>query len=373
MSNATASSGSQVVIEARALHAFVVAIWRAAGSEAREAALVADHLVEANLAGHDSHGVGMIPRYVLSCREGELKLNAHAQVVRDAGAVLTIEAGRGFGQVTAFEAMEHGIERAKSLGVCAVGLRNAHHIGRIGHWAEQCARAGLVSFHFVNVAGDPLVAPFGGIERRFGTNPFCAAFPLEGRAPLVLDFATSAIAAGKVRVAYNKGVEVPAEALIDSDGRPTRDPGALFSDTQHGALRAFGGAVAGHKGSGLAAMCEILAGALSGGFTTREQTIVSTHAIVNCMTSVIVDPAAFDAPSREHEALAFVEWLKATRREAGVDEILLPGEREDATRRARGAHGIPVDATSWAQIVDAARMAGVPEPEIVACERHQLK
>src|SRR6516225_6870273 len=152
MSNATASSGSQVVIEARALHAFVVAIWRAAGSEAREAALVADHLVEANLAGHDSHGVGMIPRYVLSCREGELKLNAHAQVVRDAGAVLTIEAGRGFGQVTAFEAMEHGIERAKSLGVCAVGLRNAHHIGRIGHWAEQCARAGLVSFHFVNVA-----------------------------------------------------------------------------------------------------------------------------------------------------------------------------------------------------------------------------
>jgi uncharacterized oxidoreductase len=308
----------------------------------------------------------MIPRYVLACREGELKLNAHAQVVRDAGAVLTIEGARGLGQVMAFEAMERGIERAKSLGVCAVGLRNAHHIGRIGHWAEQCAREGLVSFHFVNVAGDPLVAPFGGIDRRFGTNPFCAAFPREGNVPLVLDFATSAIAAGKVRVAYNKGVQVPAEALIDSDGRPTRDPGALFSDTQHGALRAFGGAVAGHKGSGLAAMCEILAGALTGGFTTREETLVTTHAIVNCMMSVIVDPAAFDAPSREHEAEAFVDWLKATRREAGVDEILLPGERENATRRERGERGIPVDATSWAQIVDAARMVGVPEAEIAA-------
>lgn len=364
MSNSTASTGSEVVIDARALHAFVVAIWRAAGSEAREATLVADHLVEANLAGHDSHGVGMIPRYVLSYREDELKLNAHAQVVRDAGAVLTVEGGRGFGQVMAFEAMERGIERAASLGVCAVGLRNAHHIGRIGHWAEQCARAGLVSFHFVNVAGDPLVAPFGGIDRRFGTNPFCAAFPRAEGFPLVLDFATSAIAAGKVRVAYNKGVQAPPDALIDHDGQPTRDPGALFDAAQHGALRAFGGALAGHKGSGLAVMCEILAGALTGGFTSRGQTTITSHAIVNCMMSVIIDPAAFEAPSGEREAQAFVEWLKSTRREAGVDEILLPGERENATRRARGEHGIPVDATSWAQIVDAARMTGVAEAEI---------
>lgn len=367
MPNAAGSTSSEVVIGAQALHAFVVAICRAAGSEPREAELVADHLVEANLAGHDSHGVGMIPRYVLSCREGELKLNTHVQLVRDAGAVLTMEGGRGFGQVVAFEAMERGIERAKALGICAVGLRNAHHIGRIGHWAEQCARAGLVSFHFVNVAGDPLVAPFGGIDRRFGTNPFCAAFVRAGHPPIVLDFATSAIAAGKVRVAYNKGVEVPSEALIDQDGRPTRDPGALFSEAQHGALRAFGGAVAGHKGSGLAAMCELLAGALSGGFTSHTQTVITNHAIVNCMTSVIVNPDAFDAPARDREAEAFVDWLKATRREPGVDEVLLPGEREDATRRRRAEHGIPVDATSWAQIVDAARMVGVAEREIAAC------
>lgn len=357
---------SEVLIDSRMLHAFVMAIWRAAGCEPREATLIADHLVEANLAGHDSHGVGMIPRYVQASRQGELKLNAHAQLVRDAGAVLTIEGARGFGQVMAFEAMEHGIERAKSQGVCAVGLRNAHHIGRIGHWAEQCARAGLVSFHFVNVAGDPLVAPFGGIDRRFGTNPFCAAFPREGAPPLVLDFATSAIAAGKVRVAYNKGVEAPEGALIDSDGHATRDPGALFDDKQHGALRAFGGAVAGHKGSGLATMCEILAGALTGGFTTRESTLVTSRAIVNCMMSVIVDPAAFDAPSREHEAQAFVDWLKATRREEGIDEILLPGDRENATRRERTKHGIPIDPTSWAQIVEAARSVNVPEAEIPA-------
>jgi hydroxycarboxylate dehydrogenase B len=352
---------SEVILDVNTLHTFVIAIWEAAGSQPREAQLVADHLVAANLAGHDSHGVGMIPRYMRACREGELKLNGHAELVRDAGAVLTVEGGRAFGQVVAFEAMERGIERAKQLGVCALGLRNAHHIGRIGHWAEQCAQAGLASFHFVNVAGDPLVAPFGGIDRRFGTNPFCAAFPRPGRAPLVLDFATSAIAAGKVRVAFNKGIQTPAGALIDYDGAPTRDPGALFSEGQHGALLAFGGAVAGHKGSGLAAMCEIFAGALTGGFTSHAETLVTTNAIVNCMFSVIVNPEAFDAPTRAEEADAFVDWLKATRREPGVDEILLPGEREDAVRRVRGASGIPVDTESWSQIVEAARAAGMSD------------
>jgi hydroxycarboxylate dehydrogenase B len=266
--------------------------------------------------------------------------------------------------VMAFEAMELGIERARKLGICAVGLRNAHHIGRIGHWAEQCARAGLVSFHFVNVAGDPLVAPFGGIDRRFGTNPFCAAYPRPGRTPLVLDFATSAIAAGKVRVAFNKGIDVPDGALIDRDGHGTRNPAALFGEGEHGALLAFGGTTAGHKGSGLAAMCEIFAGALSGGFTSRADTLVTTNAIVNCMLSVIVDPAAFDAPDMQREADGFVHWLKTTRRVEGVDEVLMPGEREDATRRARGAHGIPIDTESWTQIVEAARNAGLPEDEI---------
>src|ERR1700754_4699471 len=224
MSKEKTASYSEVVVDAGALHALVESIWQAAGSTPREATLVADHLVEANRAGHDSHGVGMIPRYIRACREGELKLNAHAQLVRDAGAVLTIEGARGFGQVIAFEAMERGIERAKQIGVCAVGLRNAHHIGRIGHWAEQCAKAGLVSFHFVNVAGDPLVAPFGGIDRRFGTNPFCAAFPRDGKTPLVLDFATSGIAYGKTRVAYNKGVKVAPGYLIEHDGTPTVEP-----------------------------------------------------------------------------------------------------------------------------------------------------
>jgi uncharacterized oxidoreductase len=341
------------------LHAYVSAIWTYAGSTPREAQLVADHLVMANMSGHDSHGVGMIPRYMASLGDGELKLNTHAEIVRDAGAVLTIDGKKGFGQVVAFEAMEHGIERALKLGVCAVGLRNAHHIGRIGHWAEQCAAAGLVSFHFVNVAGDPLVAPFGGIDRRFGTNPFCAAFPREGREPLVLDFATSGIAYGKTRVAYNKGVKVEPGYLIDHAGVPTVEP-KVMHEAPFGSLTAMGA----HKGYGLAAMCEIFGGALSGGYTTHESTLDTTNAIINCMTSVIVNPKAFDAPNAEAEADAFVEWVKASPLAANTDRILVPGEPERARRAELETKGVPVDPTTWQQIQDAAVTAGMPAAEI---------
>jgi uncharacterized oxidoreductase len=352
-------------ISAETLHAYVRAIWEQAGSSLREAELVADHLLAASLTGHDSHGVSMIPRYVASVGDNELKLNLHAKVVRDAGAVLTIDGVKGFGQVIAYEAMELGIERAKRLGICAVGLHGAHHIGRIGHWAEQCARAGLVSFHFVNVAGDPLVAPFGGTDRRIGTNPFCAAYPRSGRPPLVLDFATSAVAFGKVRVAYNQGKQVPPGALIDNAGRPSLEPKVMI-EPPVGSLLPFGG----HKGFGLASMCEIFGGALSGGFTSHADTLGTNHAIINCMLSVIIDPAAFDAPNAEAEADAFIEWVKASPLATGTERILEPGEAERLTRADRETHGVPVDPTSWQQICAAALAVGMPAGQIERWATH---
>ncbi|WP_019141305.1 malate/lactate/ureidoglycolate dehydrogenase [Noviherbaspirillum massiliense] len=355
---------SDIHIAAPELHRFVRKLWQQAGSSETEAALVADHLVMSNLTGHDSHGVGMIPRYVRALNEGLLKLNRHAEIARDAGAVLTVEGGLGFGQVIAHEAMELGIARAKKIGICAVGLRNAHHIGRIGHWAEQCAAAGLVSFHFVNVAGFAQVAPFGGFGGRFGTNPFCAAFPRSGRPPLVLDFATSSIAVNKTRVAYNKGVPVPQDCLMDHEGRPTTDP-KVMHEAPFGSLRTFGG----HKGYGMAAMCEIFAGALTGGYTTHEETKVKGSAIVNCMLSVILDPQAFDAADAEVEADAFVEWVKASPRLAGHGEIYVPGEPERLRKAERSESGIPIDSTSWRQITEAALAVGMRPGEIESVVR----
>jgi uncharacterized oxidoreductase len=348
-----------ICIRAEALRDLVCQLWQCAGSAQSEAQMVADNLVLANLSGHDSHGVGMVPRYVRSLRDGGLQLNRHASIVRSAGAILTIDGNRGFGQVVAAEAMDHGIARAQEFGICAVGLRNAHHIGRIGHWAEQCARYGLVSFHFVNVAGDPLVAPFGGIDPRIGTNPFCAAFPREGKPPFVLDFATSGIAYGKTREAYNKGVQVGPGYLIDHEGRPTIHPDVMHTEPR-GSLLPLGG----HKGYGLAALCEIFGGALSGGFTTHEDTLVKTGAIYNNMLSVIVDPKAFDAPDAERQAEQFIAWVKASRRAAGIDAILAPGEPELAMRAEREADGIPIDAVSWKNMKDAAQAVGLAPERI---------
>ncbi|MBC3946802.1 malate/lactate/ureidoglycolate dehydrogenase [Erwinia persicina] len=352
----------EIRIKHDSLQTLVQRLWQYAGSSEQEAQRVAEHLVAANLAGHDSHGVGMIPGYMISRAQGHLKLNQQLHIAKDAGAVITVDGGQGFGQVMAAEAMALAIDRTRELGMCAVALRNSHHIGRIGHWAEQCARAGFISFHFVNVVGDPMVAPFNGSDRRFGTNPFCSAFPRPGKSPLLLDFATSGIAFGKTRVAWNKGIDVAPGYLIDHQGKPAVDP-AVMHETPYGSLLAFGL----HKGYALAVMCEVLGGALSGGQTTHPGSLQkSAEAIFNCMTTVVLDPAAFDAPAIQREAEAFIEWVKASP-QSGDSPIMIPGEWEESQRALRRQHGIPVDTNTWRQICQAAREAGMPEAELNSC------
>jgi LDH2 family malate/lactate/ureidoglycolate dehydrogenase len=225
---------------------------RGFGSSAAEVEAVAGNLIEANLTGHDSHGIGMLPRYAKSYLEGGLKPNTHLSVVHDGGGLLRLDGNAGFGQVIGAEAMALGIERTRQQGSCIVALGNAHHLGRIGAWAEQVAAAGLVSLHFVNVISRAIVAPHGGSDARFGTNPFCAGVPLPGRPPVILDFATSVIAQGKTRVAHNKGEAVEPGQLIDDQGQPTTNPRYTVIPP-FGALLTFGG----HKGYGLALMCEL--------------------------------------------------------------------------------------------------------------------
>jgi uncharacterized oxidoreductase len=143
-------------------------------------ALTADHLVQANLSGHDSHGVGMVPRYVLSWQADALQLNQSVRVVHDGGSLLNLDGQCGMGQAVAEEAMALAITRAQQHGVCILGLHHSHHIGRVGHWAEQACRAGLIAIHFVNVLSSALVAPWGGRQARFGTNPFTIGVPVDG-------------------------------------------------------------------------------------------------------------------------------------------------------------------------------------------------
>ncbi len=334
------------------LHRWVVDLWLAAGSDEREAALTADHLVGANLSGHDSHGVGMIPKYVMSWQADQLQLNQQVSVVHESGGILSLDGNRGMGQAVTEQAMRLGIARAQEHGVCVLGLRRSHHLGRVGHWAEQATAAGLISIHFVNVLSKPIVAPHGGYDARFGTNPFTIGVPLSGQAPLVLDFATSAIALGKVRVANNKGTPVPPGCLMDPNGHPTDDPGVMFPppSTPQGALRTFGE----HKGYVLAVMCELLGAAVTGGHTIRPETLTHEHAVWNNMLTILFDPARLGSSTTfGHEVDAFVEWMKASRLQPGNDAIRLPGDPERASRRAR-AEFIPVDSSTLAQLDDAA-------------------
>jgi uncharacterized oxidoreductase len=347
-----------ITLQAKDLQDKVDAVIRGTGSSEQEARTVASNLVLANLSGHDSHGVGMVPRYVDAVLEGGLQPNTGVKVLLDAGALLTLDGQRGYGQVVGEQAMQLGIERAQQAGSCIMALGNAHHLGRIGHWAEMAVAKGLVSIHFVNVQSRPVVAAYNGGDGRFGTNPCCIGVPIPGKDPFLLDFATSRVAQGKMRVAHNEGKQVPPGTLIDEDGRPTNDPGVVVVQQPKGgfgALLPFGE----HKGSGLAIACELLGGALTGSGTWHRPAD-NARRVLNGMLTILIDAAKLGTKSTfEQETLAFVDWLRQSPPSPGTEGVKLAGEPERAARARRSREGIAVDATTWAEIQAAGKKVGV--------------
>jgi len=346
------------------LRAVCHAIASASGSTEAEAQQVADNLVDANLTGHDSHGIGMLPRYIACIPTGELKPNAEITVVSDGGTTLVLDGNQGYGQVVGKKAMEMGIARARQHGVCVVTIRNSFHLCRIGAWGEQCATAGMVSMHHVNVHGhDGLVAPFRGTDARFTTNPYCAVLPgTENNPPTVLDFATSIVAGGKVRVARNKGEQMPEGYLLDNQGQPTTDPNALYTKPK-GAIRAMGE----HKGYGLSVINELFGGVLSGGGTCRPERAHEHDTILNGMLSIIIDPMQLvDRAFFNSETDATLAHVKASPPANPAEPVLVPGDPERLTRAERERDGVPVDAETWGEMVRAAESVGIPTTEIEA-------
>ncbi|WP_280154676.1 malate/lactate/ureidoglycolate dehydrogenase [Piscinibacter sp. XHJ-5] len=323
------------------------------GSAPREIELVTDNLLQANLTGHDSHGIGMLPRYANAYLEGGLRPNAQLVTRLDSGTLLALDGQAGFGQVIGHDTMHLGIERARRHGSCIVALANSHHLCRIGAWAEMAVAEGLVSVHFVNVISRPIVAPWGGGDARFGTNPFAVGIPVAGRDPIVLDMATSVIAQGKTRVAFNKGEALAPGQLLDDQGRATTDPRYGVVDPL-GALRTFGE----HKGFGLALVCELLGGALAGGLAVHGPAS-GEQRVLNGMLTILLDPARLgDSAAFARETRAFLDWVKASRPQEGVDHVRVAGEPERETRAKRLAEGIPVDDNTWQELRAAAVKLG---------------
>lgn len=356
-------------LQAATLRTQIASIIAGTGSTRAEAEQVAANLVLANLSGHDSHGVGMVPRYVDAVAEGGLKPNAAVKINLDTGPMLALDGQRGYGQIVGVQAMQLAIERAKQHGSCVLSLANAHHLGRIGHFAEMATEQGLVSLHFVNVLTRPVVAPWGGGDGRFGTNPCCIGIPLKGGsdphaagAPggrhFILDYATSRVAQGKMRVAHNKGERVPPGYLIDEHGAPTDDPGVVVvpqSNGLFGALMTFGE----HKGYGMAVACELLGGALTGGGTWHRPPDTA-RTVLNGMLAIVIDPAKLGTQaSFEQEAQAFVEWLRQSPPGQGFEGVQIAGEPERRARATRERDGIWIDDATWSEIVAAGAKVGV--------------
>ncbi|MGI9492368.1 MAG: malate/lactate/ureidoglycolate dehydrogenase [Geminicoccaceae bacterium] len=353
-------------IAPRPLRKLAKTIFMHAGSSDDEAAEIAGHLVEANLAGHDSHGVIRIAPYLKLKNAGKISANQQIGLLVDAGALAIVDGKKGYGQPIARQAIDVGIERAKQHGVAIVGIRNTAHLGRIGAWAEQAAAAGLASLHFVNTTGAGIrVAPFGGSDARLSVNPMAMGVPRKDADPIIHDMSTGVIAAGKVRVAHNKGALLPDGCIIDGHGKPSREPGDLFGDPP-GALLPLGGDIGGHKGYGLAVFCELFAGALTGGGSSHPDN-PDANRLVNNMFSILIDPdrlAGGNAIAEDIDRLT--DWLKASKPINPGGEILMPGEPEKRSKAKREANGIPLDDNTLSQIKEAAEGVGVDNGVIEA-------
>jgi uncharacterized oxidoreductase len=344
------------LIESAKLNGIAHRVFAAAGSAEEEAGIIADHLIEANLKGHDSHGVGMIPSYLRNLSGGKAVANQPGRVVSDSGSILVYDGERGYGQIVARNATLLGIERAKRDGVAVVALRNAHHIGRVGTYGELCAAAGLLSLHFVNITDQrPSVAPWRGRDGRFGTNPLCIALPgpVPDR-PIISDMATSRVAMGKVRVARNKGEKIAPDTLLDADGNPSTDPQIMYRRPR-GALLTFGE----HKGYALAFICEMLAGAVTGSGTMRPER-QDAESVTNGMLAIVIDPSRIvDKAWMIDEIAAMTAYVTASPPRRPDEPVLIPGDPERANRARRLKEGVPIDEETWREIAAAARTVNV--------------
>jgi uncharacterized oxidoreductase len=360
-----------VTIKARALEELVRDIFIKAGCSKAEGERIGKYLVIANLTGHDSHGVQRVPRYLQWLGEGDFAADRTVKVLSETPVLAVLDGQFGFGQTVAPQAVAIGIAKCKTMGLAAVALRNAGHVGRVGDWAEMAAAEGLISIHYVNASSSVLVAPYGGVDRRFSTAPYCVGVPRPEQTPLVLDFATSVVAEGKVLNASFGGKKIPDDALIRHDGKTSGDPHVLYGDYTatgprsyrkgEGAIRAFGE----HKGSGLALICEVLGGSLTGTGATQEG-----RKWANGMLSIYLDPGRIDPDGFfSPDVKRYVDYVKSARPASPGGEVLVPGEPEERMRARRLKDGVPLPDDTWSAIVEAARKVGVDDARIQQATR----
>lgn len=334
-------------------------IFLQSGSNKDESFSIADHLVDSNLVGHDSHGVIRVSKYIQWLNEGNIKLNQSIKIIKEDNNFLHIDGNFGYGQAIAKQSFDLGIKKAKKNGHCIMALKNLGHIGRVGAWSELAAMNGCVSVLFVNTSGKGiLMAPHGGTDRRLSANPIAIGIPIEKNDYLVLDMATSVVAEGKIMVAKNKGVKLPEGMMLDGYGNPTNDPVKFYSEPV-GSILPFGG----HKGFGLAFMIDILSGALTGGNSSHPDND-NSHTVINNTLAIIMDTQQTVTNNYfQNDIDRLTKWVKDSPKADGVSEILLPGEIEKNIKKERLMKGIPLDDQTIKDIKDTAILVGIKDAD----------
>lgn len=339
-------------LSAAQLRALGVTILSAAGVPPADAEVVAGELAEANLVGHDSHGVMRLVQYVQMIQDGHVKPGTPIETVREGAGFAVLNANFNLGQIAAQAALAVALAKAKATGTATVLVRDCNHVGRLGSYVEQATRDGCLALMAVNSPGPGGVAPYGGIDRKLGTNPICMAAPWQNSA-LVLDMTTSATAEGKLRVAFQKGESVGEGVMIDGSGRPTINPGDYYNKP-YGAILPLGGNM-GHKGFGLAVMLDVFCGVLSGAGVAREDLPRGSNGV----WLHVLEIERF-LPRSEYDAWMqrYVAYLKDCRLQPGCPEILLPGEIELRRRKDRESAGVVIPDETWRQINETATKLG---------------
>jgi LDH2 family malate/lactate/ureidoglycolate dehydrogenase len=343
------------VIDADRLRQIASGLLEAAGTPPANAKLIGDSLIDANLAGHDSHGILRLPFYLRSVASGRVNAAAEPQIVSKCKATAVIEANFGWGQTAMWLATKTATELAGDFGIAAASVRHSFHIGRVAPYVEYIARQGMIGIAMANAA--PAVAPYGSSQRILGTNPIAWAAPrADGKEPVCLDVATSMLAEGKLQVARSKGEPVPPGTIVTSEGIPSVDPNDFYDG---GALLTFGG----HKGSGFSLLAQFIGRGMSG----LDPSGMEGPRGVNGPFIIAINIELFTPLTRFIDATeAQCEAIKASSPASGFDEVLLPGEPELANAQRRAAEGIPIPDSIWENLETVAQELGV---SLVTMER----
>ena len=360
-----------MLINVEVITSWLTDIFTTAGCPADEAELIAVHLVDADASGHPSHGIVRVPRYIDYLKEGTVRpVCAYEQLV-EAGNLHLLDGQYSFGQVLGHHVVRLAEQLCQQTGLGIIALRNAGHLGRIGGWAELLADKGLVSVHFVTVAGSRIVAPFGGKQARISTAPVAIGVPHRSADDtaehFILDFATSRVAEGKILVSQKTGSALPADAMVDGQGQDSDLPATIYGPTATGDVpdpRAGDGAIqtfGQHKGSGLGLACELLAGALTGAGTNAHE-----RPFCNGMLSIVLDPHKLNTDDQiAAEVSDFIASIRQTAPRQPGEAVLIPGDPERAKRAAARQQGVELNSTIAEQLQAISAALGVRVPDVV--------